>query len=68
MEYLKLQCRNPKKNLFRKVEDSARNDYGKGMPAAPTLFQVKGLALIANARKYSKSLHFPDRSVPETTP
>ena len=36
---------------FRKVGDSARNDYEKGMPAAHTLFQVKSLALIANARK-----------------
>ena len=24
--------------LVRKVEDSARNDYGKGIPAAHTLF------------------------------
>ena len=40
-----------KKEPFRNVEDSARNDYEKGMPAAHTLFQVKSLALIANARK-----------------
>ena len=47
-----------KKEPFWKVGDSARNDYEKGMPAAHTLFQVKSLALIANARKYYKSLHF----------
>ena len=52
----------------RKVGDSARNDYGNGMPAAHTLFQVKSLALIANARKYHERLHFPDRSVPGTPP
>ena len=46
-----------KKEPFRKVRDSARNDYEKGMPAAYTVFQVKGLALIANARKYRESLH-----------
>ena len=34
------------------------NDHEKGVPAAHTLFQVKGLALIANARKYHESLHF----------
>lgn len=39
------------KEPFRKVGDSARNDYEKGMPAAHTLFQVNNLALIANARK-----------------
>ena len=33
------------------------NDYEKGMPAAHTLFQVKGLALIANARKVGVLLH-----------
>ena len=37
--------------FFGKVEDSARYDYEKGMPAAHTLFQVKSLALIAHARK-----------------
>ena len=41
----------PKMEPFRKVEDSARYDYEKGMPAAHTLFQVKSLALIAHARK-----------------
>ena len=43
--------RNTQKEPFRKVGDSARNDYEKGMPTAHTLFQVKDLALIANARK-----------------
>ena len=33
------------------------NDYEMGMPAAHTHFQVKSLALIANARKYHESLH-----------
>ena len=56
------------KEPFRKVGDSARNDYEKGMPAAHTLFQVKSLALIPDARKYHESLHFPDRSIPETPP
>ena len=32
------------------------NDYEMGMRAAPTHFQVKGLALIANARKVCISL------------
>ena len=56
------------KEPFRKVGDSARNGYEKGMPAAHTLFQVKSLALIANARKYSKSLHFQHRLVAGTPP
>ena len=46
------------KEPFLKVEDSARNDYEKGMPAAHTLFKVKSLALIANARKVYVSLRF----------
>ena len=45
------------KEPFRKVGDSAKNDYEKGMPAAHTFFQVKSLALIADARKVSESLH-----------
>ena len=56
------------KEPFRKVGDSARNGYEKGMPAAHTLFQVKSLALIANARKHSISLHFRQQLVPETRP
>ena len=44
------------------------NDYEKGMRRRHTLFQVKSLALIANARKVYESLHFPDRSLPEPPP
>ena len=57
-----------KKEPFRKVGDSARNDYENGVPAAHTVFQVKGLALIANARKVGISLHFRQQLVPETRP
>ena len=39
------------------LTNSTSNDYEKGMPAAHTLFQVKSLALIANARKVCISLH-----------
>ena len=53
------------KEPFRKVGDSARNDYEKGMPAEHTLFQVKSLALIANARKYLQILHH-DSSLPRS--
>ena len=53
---------------FRKVGDSAKNDYKKGMPAAHTLFQEKSLALIANARKVGESLHFLQQPVPESHP
>ena len=61
-------CNQPQKESFRKVGDSARSDYEKGMPTAHTLFQVKGLALIANARKYYESLHPGPRSLPELLP
>ena len=50
------------------LTNSTSNDYEKGMPAAHTLFQVKSLALIANARKVCKSLHFLQQLVPEPHP
>ena len=53
------------KEPFRKVGDLARNDYEKGMPAAHTLFQVKSLALIADAIKYCNFLHH-DSSLPRS--
>ena len=39
--------------------------YEKGMPAAHTLFQVKSLALIADAIKYLLLLHSTNLSLPE---
>ena len=53
----KWHARRAQKEPFRKVGDSAMNDYEMGMPAAHTHFQVKSLALIANARKYGIFLH-----------
>ena len=44
---------------FRKVGDSVRNDYEKGMPATHTLFQVKSPALIAHARKVAVTRFSP---------